>query len=106
MWRPWSSARARWRTSWAGAVWAGGRGVAVRVGSGELAHKLAAADVAAWQAVDLDGKPSPSDLAAFARGLSRVIERERPDVGWAVGLEGAVMAGPTSSHRHITLVWW
>jgi glycosyltransferase involved in cell wall biosynthesis len=79
---------------------------AVVIGSGELAQKLAAADVAAWQAVDLDGKPSPSDLAAFARGLSRVIERERPDVVWAVGRKAAIMAVPTSSHRHIPLVWW
>ena len=79
---------------------------ALVIGSGQLAEKLAAIEVPDWQATTQDGRPSPADLAAFARGLSRVIDQERPDVLWAVGIKAAIMTLPASSHRHIPLVWW
>ena len=83
---------------------------AVVIGDGPLVPELVRVGTGVWSGTRFSGRPSGADVAAFGRGLARILAAERPDVMFAVGVKAAVMAaasrpflGPRTA---VPIVWY
>ena len=79
---------------------------ALLVSDGPLRERLAAAGVPAWVAAGYDGAPDPRRMVRFTRSLVTLLDRWRPDVVWALGAKGALLAAPACRLRGVPVVWW
>jgi glycosyltransferase involved in cell wall biosynthesis len=79
--------------------------VALLVAGGPLAPCLAELRVPVYTAHGYEGRPTLSRAVRFARELSRLLDRERPDVVWALGQKAALLAVVPCRARQIPLVW-
>ena len=78
---------------------------AVVLGDGALPDRLASLGVPAHVARRYGRRPTIGQTIAFGRGLSRLLERRRPDVVLAVGQKAAVMAVGPCRGRRVPIVW-
>jgi glycosyltransferase involved in cell wall biosynthesis len=79
--------------------------VALLVDGGPLAARLAELGVPVHSAHGYAGRPTPARGVRFARELSAFLERERPDVVWALGQKAALLAAAPCRRRRVPLVW-
>jgi glycosyltransferase involved in cell wall biosynthesis len=79
--------------------------VALLMDGGPLAARLAGLAVPVHSARGYTGRPTLTRAVRFARELSGFLERERPDVVWALGQKAALLAVAPCRRRRIPLVW-
>jgi glycosyltransferase involved in cell wall biosynthesis len=79
--------------------------VALLVAGGPLAGRLAELGVPVHSAHGYAGRPTAARAVRFAREVSGFLERERPDVVWALGQKAALLALAPCRRRRIPLVW-
>jgi glycosyltransferase involved in cell wall biosynthesis len=79
--------------------------VALLVADGPLSARLAELGVTVYTAHGYGGRPTLSRAVRFARELSRLLGRERPDVVWALGQKAALLAAVPCRARRVPLVW-
>lgn len=83
-------------------------GVDVRVllvTDGPIRERLAARGVRVAAAHGMAGPPDLSRVARFTRALVADLRRDRPDVVWAIGQKGALLAVPACRALGVPLVW-
>ena len=78
---------------------------ALLVTDGPLRERLAGLGVPAWVASGYDGPPDPRRVGRFTRSLVGLLDRWRPDVVWALGPKGALLAAPGCRLRGVPVVW-
>ena len=78
---------------------------ALMVSDGPLRSRLADAGVPVWVGAGYDGPPDPRQVGRFTRSLARLLDRWRPDVVWALGPKGALLAAPACRLRGVPVVW-
>ena len=78
---------------------------ALLASDGPLRERLAAMDVPAWVGAGYDGPPDVRRLGRFTRSLVALLDGWRPDVVWALGPKGALLAAPACRLRGVPVVW-
>lgn len=78
---------------------------ALVIGTGELPQMLGAIGIPCWQAESCEGRPTAAQFATFARALDRLLDQQRPDVVWAVGLKAAIMSAASCRRSGVPIVW-
>ena len=78
---------------------------ALVVTAGPVEERLLEAGVPVWTASGYEGRPGPGDAARFTRSLDSLLRRWRPDVVWALGQKGALLAAPACRRRGVPIVW-
>lgn len=72
---------------------------------GPIRPRLEARGVPVAAATGMQGRPDARRAAAFTRALAADLRRDRPDVVWAIGQKGALMAVPACRALGVPLVW-
>jgi glycosyltransferase involved in cell wall biosynthesis len=72
------------------------------VEDGPLRERLAAP---VWLGHGYEGPPDPRALGRFTRSLAALLRRWRPDVVWALGQKGALLAAPACRLAGVPVVW-
>jgi glycosyltransferase involved in cell wall biosynthesis len=75
------------------------------VADGPLRERLAEAGIPVWLARGYDGPPDPRALGRFTRSLAALLGEWRPDVVWALGQKGALLAAPACRLGGVPVVW-
>lgn len=78
---------------------------ALLISDGPLRELLEERAIGVRTASGYGRRPTPALLARFTRSLARLLERERPDVVWAMGQKAAFMCAPACRLRAVPLVW-
>jgi glycosyltransferase involved in cell wall biosynthesis len=78
---------------------------ALLVSDGGLRARLAALGIPVAVASGYEGRPTARRLGRFTRSLLRLLSRDRPDVIWAMGQKGALLAAPAAHRARLPLVW-
>ena len=78
---------------------------ALALGPGELARVLSEQGTPTAVARGYEGRPTARRLGRFTRSLLPLLERERPDVIWAMAQKAALMAAPAARLAGVPLVW-
>lgn len=79
--------------------------LAVLVEDGPLAERLTAIGLPVYTARGYAGRPTLPRAVRFAREMSALLDRERPDVVWALGQKAALLAIAPCRLRRVPLVW-
>jgi phosphatidylinositol alpha-1,6-mannosyltransferase len=61
--------------------------------------------VPVWLGVGYEGAPGARELWRFTRSLGRLLRGWRPDVVWATGQKGALLAAPACRLSRVPVVW-
>ena len=72
---------------------------------GPLEERLRAAGVPVWRGTGYEGRPDLRTVARFTRSLLLLLKRFRPDVVWALGQKGALLATPACRAAGVPVVW-
>lgn len=78
---------------------------ALLVSDGPLRLHLAERGIPTFAASGFEGRPDPAGVARFTRLMTRLLERVRPDVVWAVAGKAALLAAPACRLSRVPLVW-
>jgi glycosyltransferase involved in cell wall biosynthesis len=78
---------------------------ALLVADGGLRQRVAELGIAVAVASGYDGRPTARRLGRFSRSLLALIARDRPEVIWAMGQKGALLAAPAAHRARLPLVW-
>jgi glycosyltransferase involved in cell wall biosynthesis len=78
---------------------------ALLVADGGLRERVAELSIPMAVASGYEGRPTAQRLARFSRSLLPLLARDRPDVIWAMGQKGALLAAPAARLARVPLVW-
>jgi glycosyltransferase involved in cell wall biosynthesis len=78
---------------------------ALLVSDGPLTEVLAGIGIETAAGTGYEGRPTAAALGRFARSLGGLLDRDRPDVVWAMGQKGALLAAAACRAKGVPLVW-